>query len=73
MAIVEAVHRVPVARISDEARQVRFWRTVLTVLAGVLWLVGWSLSKVWLAVAWCCVAVKVGWNDARAEKATGDS
>lgn len=61
--------QVPVDRITDQARQIQFWRTVLTVIAGVLYGAGWVAYQVcavsWLAVAWCAAAVKVGWSDAR--------
>lgn len=66
MAVLD---RVPVDRISSEARDVHFGRTVLTLLAAVLYGVGWVVAKVfgllWLAVAWSGTAVKVGWQDAR--------
>jgi len=56
-------------RITVEARQIHFWRTVLTVVAGLLFGVGWvaakSLAALWLVVAWCAAAVKVGWQEAR--------
>jgi hypothetical protein len=61
--------RVPVERITTEARQVHFGRTLLTLLAGLFWLVGWSVGKaftaVWLALAFVAVAVRIGWSDAR--------
>lgn len=60
---------VPLDRISTEAREVHFGRTVLTLIAGLLWCIGWlaakTLGTIWLAVAWSCTAVKVGWVDAR--------
>jgi hypothetical protein len=63
------VQRVPVDRISKQAKEVRFWRTVATVLAGLLWGLGWCAAKVcalvWLALAWAVTAVRVGWADAR--------
>jgi hypothetical protein len=56
-------------RITSEAREVHFTRTMLTALAGFLWLVGWSVAKVfavaWFAVAWMATAVRLGWSDAR--------
>lgn len=67
---------IPLDRIATEARQVRFWRTVLTALAGLLFGVGWLVAKgfavVWLAVAWCAAAVKVGWQEARGGAARTD-
>lgn len=63
------VHRVPVDRITAQAREVRFWRTVLTALAGVLFGLGWLAARgfaaVWLAVSWAVVAVRVGWREGR--------
>lgn len=63
------VDRVPVERISTEAREVRFWRTVLTVLAGLLFGLGWLAAKafglLWLAAVWSATAVKVGWQEGR--------
>lgn len=59
---------VPVDRIRAEARQIRFTRTVLTVVAGVLygagWLAGRLCAAVWAVVAWSAAAVKVGWREA---------
>ncbi|MFI0718914.1 hypothetical protein [Streptomyces sp. NPDC021224] len=66
---VSWVQRVPVDQITEQAKRVRFWRTVATVLAGLLWGLGWLAAKccaaAWLAVTWAVVAVKVGWRDAR--------
>lgn len=60
---------IPLDRIAAEARQIRFWRTVLTALAGLLFGVGWLMAKgfavLWLAAAWTATAVKVGWQEAR--------
>lgn len=56
-------------RITVEARQVHFWRTVLTVVAGLLFGLGWisykAVAGLWLVMAWCAAAVKVGWQEAR--------
>jgi hypothetical protein len=64
--------RVPVDSITEQARQVRFWRTVLTVVAGVLFGAGWLVAKLfgvlWLAAAWCAVAVREGWREGRGVK-----
>lgn len=63
------VQRVPVDKISEQAKEVRFWHTVATALAGLLWGLGWLTAKafalVWLALAWAVVAVRVGWADGR--------
>lgn len=64
----------PIERITAEAKQVEFGRTMLTVLAGVLFGIGWCTAKtfslVWFALAWVATAVKVGWVEAR--KGSGD-
>lgn len=66
---VALIERVPVEQISKQAKQVRFWRTVATALAGLLWGIGWLAAKgcavAWLAIVWAVVAVRVGWADAR--------
>lgn len=57
-------------RITAEARETHFWRTVLTVIAGLLFGIGWvsykALAGLWFVAAWCGAAVKVGWQEARA-------
>lgn len=62
--------RVPLERITREARDVHFGRAVLTVVAAVLFGLGWVVARAfgvaWLVVAWCAVAVRVGWQEGRA-------
>lgn len=57
--------RVPLDQISDQARQVRFGRVLLTLVAAVFYGLGWVAGRVFLAVAWCGVAVRVGWQEGR--------
>lgn len=68
--------RVPVQEISERARKVSFGRTVLTVLAGLLFGLGWVVARMfrvaWTAAVWCAVAVQVGWRDGLARPATGE-
>jgi hypothetical protein len=70
---VTVLAQVPVERITAEARQIRFWHTVLTLIGALLILVGrcayWTFAGLWLAVTWCAAAVKVGWQEARAADA----
>jgi uncharacterized membrane protein YedE/YeeE len=74
---VALIERVPVERINEQAQQMRFWRAVGTVLAGLFWGIGWLAAKgcavAWLGIAWAVAAVRVGWTDARRppRKATG--
>ncbi len=62
------------ARITAQARQVHFWRTVLTVLAALLFGIGWLTAKafglLWLALAWSAVAVREGWREGRKARRT---
>lgn len=71
MAVLE---RVPVGRISAEARETRFGPAVLTLLAGVLFGVGWLAAKVctvgWAACAWTFAAVRIGWQEGMAQRSS---
>lgn len=40
-------------------------RLLLTVVAAVLYGLGWSAGVVSLLVVWCFTALAVGWDDAR--------
>lgn len=59
-------------RITAEARETHFWRTVLTVIAGLLFGIGWiaykAVAGLWFALAWVGTAVKVGWQEARTDR-----
>lgn len=65
MTAQSVLDRVPVDEITDEARQVDLGRVALTVLAGVLFAVGWLFGRLALAIAWAGVAVKLGWRQGR--------
>lgn len=62
---------VPVDRITEQARQVRFGHTMLTLVAVLLVGVGKLayrvLAGLWLVLAWCVTAVKLGWQEARTD------
>jgi hypothetical protein len=61
--------RIPVDEITAQAREVRFWRSVLTVIAAALFGLGWLVAKAFglafLALAWTAVAVREGWREGR--------
>jgi uncharacterized membrane protein YedE/YeeE len=63
------LERIPTERITAQAREVHFWRTVLTLIAGLLFGIGWLLAKAftaaWFALAWSALAVAEGWKTAR--------
>lgn len=58
-AVAERVH---LDEITAQARDIRLGRVLLTVLAAVFFALGWTVGRVFLGVAWCAVAVKVGWQ-----------
>lgn len=64
---------VPVEQITAQARQARFGRTMLALIAWLLVGLGklafHVLAGVWLVMAWVFTAVRVGWNEARAADA----
>lgn len=68
--------RIPVDRINTEARQIQFGRAVLTLLAGLLYVIGWTVAKVfaviWLALTWSWTAVKLGWQEGRRRSLAAD-
>lgn len=63
------LERVPVDRITARAREVHFGRSVLTLIAAVLFGLGWLVAKVftvlWLALTWSWAAIALGWREAR--------
>lgn len=62
-------------QINAEARDVEIGRAILTVVAAVLFAIGWLAAKVvgvvWLSLAWSATAVRLGWSEARASQASG--
>ena len=54
--------RVPLDDITRQAREVRFGRVLLTVLAAVFFGLGWAAGRFFLGIAWCLIAVRVGWQ-----------
>jgi uncharacterized membrane protein YedE/YeeE len=67
--LTSVTERIPLDRIESRARAARPGRTALTVIAAVLFGLGWLACKAcavtWLAVAWCGSAVAEGWVTAR--------
>ena len=58
--------RIPLDDITRQARDVRFGRILLSLLAAVFFGLGLAAGRFFLGVAWCAVAVKVGWQAGRA-------
>lgn len=61
--------KVPVESITTQARQVRFWRSVATVIAACLFGLGWVAFKffavLWFGLVWSGCAVREGWREGR--------
>lgn len=57
---------VPLERVRAEARDVHPGRTLLTLLVGLFWLIGWLAGKAVMGLVFCAAAVKVGYQEARA-------
>jgi hypothetical protein len=63
--VTTITQRIPLDEITAQAHQVRFGRVLLAVLAALFFGIGWVAGRVFLAVAWCAVAVRVGWQEGR--------
>ncbi|MFF5445484.1 hypothetical protein [Streptomyces sp. NPDC012888] len=63
MAVLD---RIPVTRVSLEAREIRFGPTIATLLAAALFSIGWVAAKacavLWAGLTWSFVAVRLGWQ-----------
>jgi hypothetical protein len=61
--------RADIDRITAEAVNVRVGRSLLTLIAALLYLVGWTAAKVsyglWIALVWSFTAIRIGWQDAQ--------
>ena len=61
--------RIPLDDITEQAQQVKPGRAALTVIAAVLFGLGWVMARVfsvlWLAAMWSGVAVREGWRASR--------
>jgi uncharacterized membrane protein YedE/YeeE len=68
--LTSIAERVPLDRIERRARQAHPGRVLLTLLAALLFAVGWVAFKLcaitWLAAAWAGSAVIEGWSSAKA-------
>lgn len=76
-AVMERVReRVDTDEITRQAKAVRPGKTALTLIGAPLWAIGWLVAKVaggiWLVLAWCAVAVRTGWREARGKQILPD-
>lgn len=65
--------QLPVDEITAQAREVRFGRTLLNLIAFLLIGFGKCLGFVWLAVVWSFLAVRTGWRDVHPPKVNDGS
>jgi hypothetical protein len=56
--------RVPVDRINRQAAGVRTGHTLLSVVAGLFFAVGWLAGRILPCLMWCGFAVREGFRDA---------
>lgn len=59
-----ALEKIPVERISAQAREVRTGRALLAVVAAVFFAVGYLCGRVVPLLMWCCFAVREGYRSA---------
>jgi hypothetical protein len=64
--VTTVADRVRVDDITAQAHQVRLGRVLATVVAAVFFATGWVLGRVFYVLAWCGVAVRVGFQAGRA-------
>lgn len=60
-------------RTTERAHQVRFGVSVLRLIAGFFFLIGWTASHIWLAVVFCGLCVAEGWASAKPRDGGGNS
>ena len=64
-----SLDRIPLDEITERARQARPGHAFATVVAGVLFGLGWLIAKLfgvmWFALAWLYMAADEGWRAAR--------
>lgn len=61
-----------VDRIQERATTIRPGRAALEVLAWPLWLIGWLIGAVWVALRFVGGALMVGFDDARGRRPSGE-
>jgi hypothetical protein len=71
-----ARERVDTQEITRQARRVRPGPTALLAAGNLLWAIGWCGAKVfggiWLVLAWCAVAMRTGWREAKGKQILPD-
>jgi len=67
--VTAVLERVPLDRISNEARDVRFGETLLRLVLFLLVGMGKAAGYGWLVPVWCALAVREGWREVHPPRA----
>jgi hypothetical protein len=67
--MAKVLEAVPLDRVRAEAREVHPGRTLLTLLVGFFWVLGWLAGNAVTGLVFCWAAVKVGYAEARDHEA----
>lgn len=59
-----------VQQASAQARQVRFARVLLIVIAGFFFAIGWTAGRAWTGAVFCALMVRQGWREGTGAQAT---
>lgn len=63
-----ALDRIDVDSITERAKSIRFGKTLLNLIAGLIFGAAWVIAKLfrlaWLTLAWCYAAGEMGWRQA---------
>lgn len=65
---MQLAERIDLDRVEAEAQRIDIGRGVLTLIAGLFYVLGWTLAKLVMGVAtvitWSWAAARIGWQDA---------
>jgi hypothetical protein len=53
----------PVDRLREQAAEVKFGRTLATLIAGFFWLLGWAAGHAWTSLVFCALAMRLGFRE----------
>lgn len=59
-------------RVADQAREIRFVRVLLTVLATPFFAIGWLVGMIWVAFTWVLAATAEGFTQAKGGEPAGE-
>lgn len=59
-------------RVADHAREIRFVRVLLTIIAAPFFAIGWLVGMIWVAFTWVLAAAAVGFEQAKGSGPDGE-